>query len=150
MALDVGTGPGFPGIPLKILRPDLKMVLLEANHKKVAFLKVLLSRLGLKDLHALHGRWEAFPENPDPLCREKYTLITMRAVKLQTEHLTRFSARILATGGLFAWWAGPGENLQTADSSLLQEASMVFHGNFSYALPRASRPRQLFLWKKVL
>lgn len=148
-ALDVGTGPGFPGVPLKILCPDLTTVLLEANHKKVAFLKMLLSRLRLKGLHALQGKWETFPEKPDPLCRKQYTLITMRAVKLQPEHLTELASRILAPGGVFAWWAGPGENLPTVAVSSLRDASMVFHANFSYALPGASRPRQLFLWKKA-
>lgn len=147
LALDVGTGAGFPGVPLKILRPQLKMVLLEANHKKVSFLKVLLARLSLKNSWVLHGRWEDFREIHHSLARERYDLITMRAVRLQAEHLTRFASRVLAPGGIFAWWAGPGEKPDVDSFHSVLEAGIEFQGSFPYSLPDTSRPRQLFVWQ---
>src|SRR6266436_8785360 len=56
--LDIGTGAGFPGLPLKIVRPQWQVVLLEATGKKVAFLQHIIEALQLKDVVALHGRAE--------------------------------------------------------------------------------------------
>src|SRR2546421_13094213 len=56
--LDIGAGAGFPGLPLKIVRPQWQVVLLEATGKKVAFLQHVIERLQLKDVEAVHGRAE--------------------------------------------------------------------------------------------
>lgn len=56
--LDLGSGGGFPGIPLKIIRPDVKMTLLDARRKKVSFLKHLIALMKLKTIEAVHGRAE--------------------------------------------------------------------------------------------
>lgn len=56
--MDIGTGVGFPGIPLKIYRPDLKVLLLEATEKRVAFLKQVIRILGLKDITPINQRPE--------------------------------------------------------------------------------------------
>src|SRR5690606_27339939 len=56
--VDVGSGAGFPGVPLKIARPDLSMVLLDATLKRVRFLQAVIERLGLEGVEAIHGRAE--------------------------------------------------------------------------------------------
>lgn len=56
--LDVGTGAGFPGIPLKLVRPDLEAVLLDAQRKKVAFCEAAIRELGLEGIKVCHGRAE--------------------------------------------------------------------------------------------
>ena len=56
--IDVGTGAGYPGLPLKIVCPSMRLTLLEATQKKVTFLEHLISSLGLKDVIAIHGRSE--------------------------------------------------------------------------------------------
>ena len=79
-ALDVGTGAGFPGIPLKIVYPDLQMVLLDSSRKKVNFLTAVAATLGLKGIRVLHGRWQDFSKVEEHANR--FELITMRALKL--------------------------------------------------------------------
>lgn len=76
--IDVGTGAGFPGIPLKLVHPRLQLTLLEATGKKVGFLQHLVARLGLQKVTALHGRAEELAH--DPAHRESYDLALARAV----------------------------------------------------------------------
>jgi len=64
---DVGSGAGFPGIPLKIIRPDLHVFLIESNIKKATFLAEVLRELGLRDARVLVGRYEEFAEELAPL-----------------------------------------------------------------------------------
>lgn len=76
--IDVGTGAGFPGIPLKIIYPNIKVTLLDSLNKRVNFLNEVIDALGLKNIEAVHGRAEDFGKNPK--YREKYELCVSRAV----------------------------------------------------------------------
>jgi len=76
--LDVGSGAGFPGIPLKILLPEARMALLEATAKKVHFLRHVVKVLGLEQVEVLHGRAEDIAHLPDH--RERYDFVVARAV----------------------------------------------------------------------
>lgn len=76
--IDIGTGAGFPGIPLKIAFPHLEMTLLDSLNKRVKFLNKIKEKLALTNLEALHGRAEDFAR-PEKL-REKYDLCVSRAV----------------------------------------------------------------------
>ncbi|MCR5430655.1 MAG: 16S rRNA (guanine(527)-N(7))-methyltransferase RsmG, partial [Eubacterium sp.] len=58
--IDVGTGAGFPGIPIKIIWPEIKVTLLDSLDKRVGFLKEVIEELGLEGIEALHGRAEDF------------------------------------------------------------------------------------------
>jgi 16S rRNA (guanine527-N7)-methyltransferase len=150
LALDVGTGPGFPGVPLKILRSELRMVLLEANRKKVSFLKFLLTRLGLKDLQGLQARWEDIGKADGPIAHASCRLITMRAVRLEPGHLKLLAAKILEPGGIFAWWAGPEADEEgAAEDMAFGIGGMHFLERHAYRLPGADAPRQLLVWRKV-
>lgn len=77
-AIDVGTGAGFPGLPLRIIWPSLRLTLLEATGKKVAFLRHLIRRLGLADVELLEGRAEEWAHDPGQ--REQYQVVLARAV----------------------------------------------------------------------
>lgn len=77
-AIDVGTGAGFPGIPLKLICPSLCLTLLEATGKKVSFLEHIVERLGLRKVAIIHARAEEFAH--DPLHRQRYHLALARAV----------------------------------------------------------------------
>jgi len=77
-AIDVGSGAGFPGIPLKLVCPGLRLTLLEATGKKVAFLEHVIERLGLQRAMAVHARAEDLAH--DPAHREGYDLALARAV----------------------------------------------------------------------
>ena len=76
--LDVGTGAGMPGLPLKIFLPEIRLVLLDSVAKKTAFLKHLAGRLGLDYVNILTGRAEEVAHDTD--YREKFDLVVSRAV----------------------------------------------------------------------
>ncbi len=145
-ALDVGTGAGFPGVPLRIAGPGLDMTLLDASRKKVSFLSVVAADLRLHGLRAMHGRWEELARQEH--FSQKFQLITMRAVRLEPAHLTGLAARMLASGGVFAWWAGPEP--EKGESAIAESAfpGLHFEGALSYTLPGIARPRSVWVWKK--
>lgn len=75
---DLGTGAGFPGIPLKIYRPDLKIVLVDSLNKRINFLNVVIENLELDNISTIHTRIEDFGK--DKKYREKFDYVTARAV----------------------------------------------------------------------
>ena len=87
--IDIGTGAGFPGIPLKIVRPDLKITLVDSLNKRINFLNEVITRLNLKEISTVHSRIEDFGKNKE--YREKFDFVTARAVA----HLSVLSEYLL-------------------------------------------------------
>jgi 16S rRNA (guanine527-N7)-methyltransferase len=147
LALDVGTGAGFPGIPLKIASPGLDMVLLDASRRKVSFLKALIAGLGLGGTRALHGRWEEIAASGEH--RGRYALIVMRAVRREETHLSSLAQGLLADGGVFAWWAGPKAGKTVADLDAPGRwPGIEYGGSIAYELS-GSGERAVLTWKKL-
>lgn len=130
--IDVGTGAGFPGIPLKILRPDLKLTLLDGLNKRLVFLKALLGELSL-EAELVHARAEEAARKAD--YRMKFDFATARAVA-QLPVLCEYCLPFLKQGGVFAAMKGPKieAELQSAQKAvkLLGCGTLAAH---EYALP---------------
>jgi 16S rRNA (guanine527-N7)-methyltransferase len=96
--IDVGTGAGFPGIPLKIAFPDLRITLMDSLNKRINFLNEVINSLGLERIGAIHGRAEDLGR--DPLHREQYDFCVSRAVaNLST--LSEYCMPFVKVGGNF-------------------------------------------------
>ncbi|MBF0517659.1 MAG: 16S rRNA (guanine(527)-N(7))-methyltransferase RsmG [Nitrospirae bacterium] len=101
--LDVGSGAGFPGIPMKIVRPQLRLALLEPKGKKAAFLRHIVHKLNLKDCEIIEGRLESFH------CPRLFDASVVRALFTAGEFIAKVSP-ILKPGGLIC--LGKGRDYQ--------------------------------------
>ena len=114
---DVGTGAGFPGLPVKILRPDLKVTLLDSTNKRLVFLREVCDALGLPGVTLLHKRAEE--AGRDPKLRESFDTVTARAVA-NLNVLAEYCVPLVKMKGIFAPMKGPGltEELEDAEKAL--------------------------------
>ncbi len=115
VCIDVGTGAGFPGIVMAILRPDLKVTLLDSLKKRIDFLRNLVDKLALEHVCCIHGRAEDMAR----LCdyREKFDFVTARAVAALPV-LTEYCMPFLKMDGYFAAMKGPSEDASCAENAL--------------------------------
>ena len=108
--VDVGTGAGFPGIPLLILRPDIELTLADALQKRIVFLKEALDALGLR-ASCLHGRAEDLGHKPE--LREGFDIAFSRAVA-PVAVLVELTLPLLRPGGVSLMYKGPAALEETA------------------------------------
>ena len=98
---DVGTGAGFPAIPLKIFRPQLKLCLIDSLAKRTEFLKRAVAALGLADVEIIHGRAEELARQK--IFRERFDVVTSRAVA-RLNILAEYCLPFAKIGGHFVAW----------------------------------------------
>ena len=109
---DVGAGAGFPSIPLKIMRPDLDVTILEPLNKRILFLNHLCAQLGLKNVHCIHARAEDHAREH----RESFPAVSARAVAALPV-LCELCLPLVEEGGLFIAMKGPGGMEEAAASA---------------------------------
>lgn len=111
--IDVGTGAGFPGLPLKIFRPDIRLTLLDSLNKRITFLQALCKELGLGDVETIHARAE--DGGRDPGLRGKFHIALSRAVA-PTPVLLELTVPFLRLGGSSLMYKGPQAKEELAAS----------------------------------
>ena len=127
---DIGSGAGFPGLPLKIVRPDLNVVLFDSVNKKIAFLNEVISRLGLSGIEAVHSRAEdAAALNR---YRERFGVAVCRAVA-PLPVLCEYALPLIKVGGNFI--AYKTEAAVETETASVQNALKILNGKITDVIP---------------
>lgn len=127
--IDVGTGAGFPGLPLKIFYPSLKLTLLDSLNKRVKFLQLVVDELRLKDVEVIHARSEEAARNKK--YREKFDLATARAVA-RLPIICEYCLPFVKDGGTFIALKG---RQYEEEATQAQKAIKVLGGEISDIMP---------------
>lgn len=144
--VDLGSGAGLPGIPIKICQPDLQMCLLEANKRKAEFLAMASKELKLERVAILHGRAEDFANSIEH--REQYDQLVCKAVARMAV-LVEIALPLLKVGGFALFYKGPhGYDEARLAGRALEICGGQIADDFSYQLPTGEK-RTLFLVEKT-
>ncbi len=146
-ALDIGTGAGFPGMPIKIVRPDIKMTLVDSLNKRVNFLNAVCGELGLSDIECIHARAEELSRKADK--RESFDYCFSRAVAALNV-LAEYCLPFVKVGGCLAALKGPNAYNEIEDA---KKAIAVLGGELSEVkeieIPNTDLKHTLVIVKKV-
>ncbi len=145
--IDVGTGAGFPGLPLKILTPSLEVTLLDSLNKRVDWLNETIDTLGLKGVRAVHGRAEE--EGRDPAFRERFDFAAARAVA-DLRLLCELCLPFLKVGGRFLAMKGTdcGDEVDKALPAI-QVLGGRLEGRIDRLIPHTGVTHRVVLVEKI-
>ena len=133
--LDVGSGAGFPGIPLAIVEPTADITLLESNGKRVSFLKEAIKELSLSNVEIIQGRAEELNS------REKYDIVTARAVK-ELNILLELCFYLVKVGGYFIAYKSSGVDEEINNAKMAFKSFQIEEfKKFDYSLPKSKNNR---------
>lgn len=141
--LDIGTGAGFPGIVLRIFYPDLELTLLDSNHKKIAFLEVVIKELNLKNVTCINSRAENLPKT----YREYFDIVTSRAVA-HLRILLELSIPYLKVGGKLIAMKGLSEEEIKESAKILEKLDSTIVDTIKFNLPIEGSNRSLVIIQK--
>ncbi len=144
--IDIGTGAGFPGIPVKIMREDLDITLLDSLNKRIHFLNEVIQKLELKNITAIHARIEEFAKNKQ--YRETFDVATSRAVANLTT-LSEYMLPMVDLKGMAICMKGSEINEEISKS---KNSIKLLGGKIDkieeFTLPKSDNRRNLILIKK--
>jgi 16S rRNA (guanine527-N7)-methyltransferase len=143
--LDIGTGGGFPAIPLKIMRPDLSPTLLEATAKKLEFCREIVRELGLTGVELVHGRAEdrlrlARTGFRKPANAAGFDLVTARAVAPLDKLIGWAAPHVKRPGGMFVAWKGARAKQEMAAAADFARRLQMEMKLDQIALPQSGEP----------
>lgn len=145
--IDVGTGAGFPGLPLKICLNNVKLTLLDSLNKRINFLQEVSNNLEIEDIKFIHGRAEDFGK--DEAYRQKYDVATARAVA-GLPVLMEFCVPFVKVGGYFVCLKGPNANLELEESKAAMEVlGIEFVEKIDIELPESDLKHNILVFKKI-
>jgi len=144
--LDLGSGAGFPGLPLKIYLPQLKVTLLDSSRKKIDFLRMVIRELRLKETVAIHQRAEDLGRTNG---REEYSWVTTRALAPLVV-TSEIALPLVKVGGYLWALKGPAafQELSEADD-IIQLCGGKLIKSIRYSLPRSGKSRIILVFEKV-
>ncbi|MFC3789179.1 16S rRNA (guanine(527)-N(7))-methyltransferase RsmG [Paenibacillus sp. GCM10012307] len=144
---DIGSGAGFPSLPIKIAFPHLKVTIVDSLNKRILFLKHVVEQLGLTEVSCIHGRAEDVARQADH--RDKYDLVTARAVA-RLASLNELCLPFTKKGGYFASMKGasPQDEVDESVKSLKELRGQV-EAVFNMALPFEQSERHIVMIKKL-
>ena len=143
--IDVGTGAGFPAVPIKLLRPDIQITLLDSLQKRLTFLEEVCSQLGIQ-AELLHARAE--DAGRDPARRERYDIATSRAVA-GMDLLAEYCLPLVRPGGVLLALKGSGGAAEArAVAAMVERCGGTLRAVKEYALPSGDR-RMLVVVEKT-
>lgn len=144
---DIGTGAGFPGIPLKIMMPDKRLVLIDSLNKRINFLKAVTDEIGLDNTECIHGRAEEMGKKAE--YREKFDAVVSRAVA-NMKVLCEYCLPFVKVGGMFVALKAENaeEELETAKPMIGTLGGKV-EEVISAPLPMSDITRKLIVVRKV-
>lgn len=142
--LDIGTGAGFPAVPMMIYREDLKFTLLDAQRKRTDYLTQLTEKLGIK-AEIIHGRAEELGRQKE--YKGKYQMITARAVS-DLGTLFKYASPMLKVGGVFAAMRGSRQEIDDEVIKSAEKLKLKLVKEIFYSLP-CGDGRRLILFEKL-
>lgn len=143
---DVGSGAGFPSIPLKILYPELEVTIVDSLKKRISFLEIIVDKLNLSDVTLCHDRAETFGQNK--LYRATYDFVTARAVARMSV-LAELCLPLLKKDGVFiAMKAAHAPEEMKAANKAITTLGGKFRKDCSFELPKGAGERHIILIDK--
>ena len=143
--IDVGTGAGFPGVPLKILRPDIKLTLLDSLQKRINFLNNLLEKLNIKGVTTVHSRAEDYAIKE----REKFDVAISRAVA-SVPTLSEYLIPYVKVGGCVVMYKGlSAEEEMTSGQKAIQTLGAKVEKVIDFVLTEVESTRKVAILRKT-
>lgn len=143
---DIGSGAGFPSIPLKIMYPHLRITIIDSLNKRIVFLRALVEKLGLDFVDCVHSRAEDAARIQQ--YRDQFDLVTARAVA-RLNVLNELCLPFVKPGGLFVAMKGAKAKDELADAKRsIRELKAVHEKNFDFLLPQEDAKRYMICLRK--
>ena len=144
--IDVGTGAGFPGLPVKISCPELSVTLMDSLEKRLKFLGEVIDALGLKDCITVHSRAEDAGRNKK--FREKYDIVTARAVA-RLSVLAEYCLPLVKVGGVFLAMKSHSEEEETEAGKAIALLGGTIEKTDTFKLPGTDMERTIIVVRKI-